>query len=297
MLASSSPPWWHVPIAGGIAGMTVDLLLFRLDTIKTRLQSRPGAAGSALPAGRFYRGIATQLAQSFPSAAVFFFAYDRGKSFFGAAGPLASNVLAAASAELAMATLRSPFELVKQRLQVGRNASAGEALRELLAQPGGGGVRALYTGFGSLLARELPFAMIQYPLNDHLKSAWARAEVRRRGADAPATLNIVDNALLGFVAGGAAAAVTTPLDVVKTRLMTQQARAAPAAAANAVGGAGAVQQQYAGVRDAFVRIWREEGPAALLNGIRQRVAMLSVGAAIFLGANEEAKRRLQAAYA
>ena len=78
MLASSSPPWWHVPIAGGIAGMTVDLLLFRLDTIKTRLQSRPGAAGSALPAGRFYRGIATQLAQSFPSAAVFFFAYDRG---------------------------------------------------------------------------------------------------------------------------------------------------------------------------------------------------------------------------
>jgi solute carrier family 25 (mitochondrial S-adenosylmethionine transporter), member 26 len=88
-----------------------------------------------------------------------------------------------------------------------------------------------------------------------------------------------ENALLGSIAGGVAAAVTTPLDVVKTRLMTQ---------AGSTGGA----DRYKGWVDAFRRIPREEGVGALFRGIRPRVMFISIGGAIFIGSFEEFKRRL-----
>ena len=50
-------------VAGGAAGMTVDLVLYPLDTIKTRLQARRLTTGSPPPApargaASFYRGAA-----------------------------------------------------------------------------------------------------------------------------------------------------------------------------------------------------------------------------------------------
>ena len=43
-------------VAGGLSGVTVDLILFPLDTIKTRLQARK-LPGQIVPkTGAFYRG-------------------------------------------------------------------------------------------------------------------------------------------------------------------------------------------------------------------------------------------------
>lgn len=65
MPETSSGPLWSKAVAGGFAGMSVDFVLFPLDTIKTRMQVRRGAnasvsAGSAvamaLRSGAFYRG-------------------------------------------------------------------------------------------------------------------------------------------------------------------------------------------------------------------------------------------------
>jgi len=61
---ADAPPLWTNAVAGGMAGMTVDFVLYPLDTIKTRMQTRPGStavsAGSAiaraLNSGAFYRG-------------------------------------------------------------------------------------------------------------------------------------------------------------------------------------------------------------------------------------------------
>ncbi len=88
-----------------------------------------------------------------------------------------------------------------------------------------------------------------------------------------------ENAVLGSIAGGVAAAVTTPLDVIKTRLMTQ------AGAEHGV-------DKYNGWFDALRRIPREEGVGALFRGIRPRVAFISLGGAIFIGSFEEFKRQL-----
>src|SRR4051794_38159663 len=61
--------------AGGVAGTAVDLSLFPLDTLKTRLQSSAGFRAS----GGFrnlYRGLGSVALGSAPSASLFFLAYD-----------------------------------------------------------------------------------------------------------------------------------------------------------------------------------------------------------------------------
>ena len=62
-------------IAGGMAGTSVDVALFPIDTIKTRLQSPHGF----MKAGGFrgiYNGLAAAAAGSAPGAALFFSVYE-----------------------------------------------------------------------------------------------------------------------------------------------------------------------------------------------------------------------------
>merc|ERR1719491_1809017 len=65
-------------LAGGLAGTTVDVALYPLDTIKTRLQSPRGF----LPSGGFrgiYNGVGAAALGSAPGAALFFGVYERLK--------------------------------------------------------------------------------------------------------------------------------------------------------------------------------------------------------------------------
>ncbi|MBV94621.1 S-adenosylmethionine mitochondrial carrier protein, partial [Eschrichtius robustus] len=67
-------------MAGGVAGVCVDLILFPLDTIKTRLQSPQGFN----KAGGFrgvYAGVPSAAIGSFPNAAAFFITYEYVKWF------------------------------------------------------------------------------------------------------------------------------------------------------------------------------------------------------------------------
>jgi solute carrier family 25 S-adenosylmethionine transporter 26 len=62
-------------ICGGLAGTSVDVALFPIDTLKTRLQSPQGF----LKAGGFhgiYNGLAAAAAGSAPGAALFFSTYE-----------------------------------------------------------------------------------------------------------------------------------------------------------------------------------------------------------------------------
>lgn len=63
-------------ISGGIAGSCVDLFLFPIDTIKTRLQSTSKTPSSWR---NIYTGVSTNLIGSAPGAAVFFFVYEKSK--------------------------------------------------------------------------------------------------------------------------------------------------------------------------------------------------------------------------
>lgn len=62
--------------------------------------------------------------------------------------------------------VRTPTEIVKQRMQTGMYTSIGEAFAGIRAAEG---VLGFYRGYWSLIAREIPFSFIQFPLWEGLK--------------------------------------------------------------------------------------------------------------------------------
>ncbi|KAM4613813.1 mitochondrial S-adenosylmethionine carrier protein [Polymixia lowei] len=170
-------------VGGGCAGMCVDLTLFPLDTIKTRLQSQQGF----YKAGGFrgiYAGVPSAAIGSFPNAAAFFVTYDCTKSLLGAGGALAApctapvtHMLAASLGEIVACLIRVPTEVVKQRTQASPSSSTYQMLLSTLREEG---VRGLYRGYGSTVLREIPFSLVQFPLWEYLKQPRPRSLISPR---------------------------------------------------------------------------------------------------------------------
>ena len=90
--------------------------------------------------------------------------------------------------------------------------------------------RGLFAGYGAFLLRDLNFDIIEFVSYEQMKLAYRRRVCPDR------ELKPLEGSLLGAFAGGLTGAVTTPLDVIKTRLMLSQASGA--------GGAGASEGIY-----------------------------------------------------
>ncbi|KAF5295177.1 hypothetical protein FQR65_LT10565 [Abscondita terminalis] len=160
---------------GGMAGLFVDMILFPLDTIKTRLQSVQGFK----KAGGFngiYRGIGPQFIGSVPQAALFFCTYD---SFKANIMPLVSSnyhpivfMAGASVAETVSCSIRVPIEVVKQRRQTSIGKSSMKIAIDALRNDGL--FKGLYRGFGSTVTREIPFSFIQFPVVEYLKVVYSK---------------------------------------------------------------------------------------------------------------------------
>uniref|UniRef100_A0A674MK40 Mitochondrial S-adenosylmethionine carrier protein n=1 Tax=Takifugu rubripes TaxID=31033 RepID=A0A674MK40_TAKRU len=261
-------------VAGGCAGMCVDLTLFPLDTIKTRLQSQQGF----YKAGGFrgiYAGVPSAAVGSFPNAAAFFVTYDCTKSLLGAGGPLAAphvapvaHMLAASLGEIVACLIRVPTEVVKQRTQASPSSTSYQMLVTTLREEG---VRGLYRGYASTALREIPFSLVQFPLWEYLK-------VRVGSAGREELLcSRFANCVCVSVVGAVAAFVTTPLDVAKTRIMLAKAGTTTA------GG---------NIPLVLYDVWKSRGLTGLFAGSIPRVTFISLGGFIFLGAYEKARRTL-----
>lgn len=124
----------------------------------------------------------------------------------------ATYMTSASCGELASCIIRVPTEVVKQRAQAMSQHCSLSAFKEILAAKQESVFRGLYRGFGITIMREIPFTMIQFPLYEAMK----RWQANRVGK---AKANPFEAAVCGCIAGGVGAAFTTPLDVLKTRIM------------------------------------------------------------------------------
>ncbi|XP_039402583.1 S-adenosylmethionine mitochondrial carrier protein isoform X3 [Mauremys reevesii] len=246
--------FWVSLTAGGIAGVCVDLILFPLDTIKTRLQSPQGFK----KAGGFrgiYAGVPSAAVGSFPNAAAFFVTYEYVKCLLRTASPPylspVTHMAAASFGEVVACLIRVPSEVVKQRAQVSPSSSTFQVLSNTLYQEG---IQGLYRGYKSTVLREDLWSWKQ----GHVVDSW-------------------QSATCGAFAGGFAAAVTTPLDVAKTRIML-----AKAGSSNASGN----------VLSALHSVWRSQGLPGLFAGVVPRMTAISLGGFIFLGTYDKTRRLL-----
>lgn len=319
-------------LSGAFAGLAVDLSLFPIDTVKTRLQ----APGGLVANGGFrgvYAGMGSIAAGSAPGAALFFLSYETALSALRPRGArpgdkhgVATTIAASSVAECLACLIRVPTEVVKQRTQASRprpssatasvalsgspSAAAAAAsaeseerrssyrtLRSILAT---GGVRGLYRGFSATLLREVPFVCLQFPLWEYLK---ALAVAERAGA-VPRRLYINGTADDDDDDNDRWASDRRPENEM-------QATAAEAALCGAVAGSIAaaattpldVVKTRTMLHDGPPRSWlataasvaRNEGPSAFFRGIVPRVGWISVGGFIFLGGYSLARDTLSAA--
>ncbi len=276
--APSDVPNWRLAAAnlaaGATAGCSVEAALYPIDTIKTRLQAMRsgGGIGALIKAGggrALYAGVWGNLAGVAPASAIFMAVYEPVKQYVTAQvspdqsflGPLAAGV----AAGLASSIVRVPTEVVKTRMQTGEFAHAFTALRTIIAKEG---ARGIFAGYGSFLLRDLPFDAIEFVAYEQLKKNYKTLVL-----DDERDLNPGEHSIFGAAAGAVTGLVTTPLDVLKTRLMIQ-------------GSSG----QYKNVFDCAKQIMKQEGAGALMRGWQPRVIWIGVGGSVFFTVLEQAKK-------
>jgi hypothetical protein len=140
---------------------------------------------------------------------------------------------------------------------------------------------------------QIPFTCIQFPLYERLKLLLLQ---RRQGSTSaltkkPTTLPTYQAAVVGSFSGGFAAALTTPLDVVKTRLMlAERVGATPPATVASSEHRAPTGLTPVGVNQRFLptllHVYRSEGFRGLFSGVLPRTIWISLGGAVFLGSFE-----------
>ncbi|MCJ1465371.1 hypothetical protein MMC07_003989 [Pseudocyphellaria aurata] len=309
-------------VAGAFAAFTVDLLVYPLDTIKTRIQSpdykrlytnsSTGAINRALFRG-LYQGLLSVVIATVPSSGAFFTTYEGTKSLLYRLNPTLSHqtssllpsplihAIASSIAELVSCLILTPAEVLKQNAQMvtksaGHSKSSGATvvtLRKFRKQPS-----QLWRGYTALAGRNLPFTAMQFPLFEQLRST-IHDYRHRHGLSSGTMLETgAVTAISAGTAGSLAAVITTPIDVIKTRIMlsasgpkadtqTQAEHAKVERAQQAARGG------RAGGYAVGKEILRSEGVKGLFRGGALRGLWTCAGSGLYLGAYESGRRYLE----
>jgi len=259
-------------LASAVISGTSTLALHPLDTVKTMLQASKGGSivsvfKDAAKMGRtgVYRGIipATVGAASSQGFRVGVFeAVKLGTRVLLPSIPdLQVQTIASGMGSFIGTAVRIPCEVLKQRLQAGQYPGVWQATTSVMKKDG---VKGLFRGSAATLSREIPFYVIGMVAYEQFKKAAVAYSLEKRGRE---DLEAWETIALGALSGALAAALTTPFDVLKTRLMTS-----------------AIGAQTVPITTLAKKLVAEEGPGALFKGALPRALWIApVGAMNFAG--------------
>jgi len=219
----------HKAVYSGLSGAIATTCIYPLDITKTKLQSNVGARISPLTMFTriatnegirgLYRGYAPNVLLVIPEKAIKITANDAFRKLFRDARPMRDlplhlEMAAGGLAGLCQVVATNPMELLKiQGATMNDKVLSGEIpakipystlLRTL-------GLTGLYCGVLSTLARDVPFSMIYFSLYAQSKDYLMRQQTTDQYSN-------VLPFIAGAIAGTTAAAITTPIDVIKTRV-------------------------------------------------------------------------------
>lgn len=261
-------------VAAGVARCVSIFSMFPVDTIKTRLQM---GQSNAFSFDGLYKGVGGSLFGQVPYGVLTFGSYEMYKKTFlerfPNVKPAFIYALAAICGDITGSGWLCPSEVVKQQTQAGMYASTGDAVRGIFEKKGFAG---FYQGYMGGLARDVPFRVAQLVSFEITKNFYLRSKRKASSSSQGDKVNLsaAESAICGAVAGSISAAITSPLDRIKTLLMTDSV---------AYGGT---------VGSCISKIWRDEGVAGLFQGMAPRVVYIAPSVAIFFIAYEQVQQRM-----
>ncbi|KAL7551052.1 hypothetical protein ACHAWF_014334 [Thalassiosira exigua] len=245
--------------------------MYPVDTIKTRMQV---GQGDAFRLNGLYRGVAGSLVGQVPYGVLTFGSYEIYKQSllnrFPTVKPAFVYALAAILGDVTGSGWLCPSEVMKQQIQAGIYPSMREAIKGIWKKSG---VSGFYQGFTGGLARDVPFRVAQLTTFEMTKNLYLRAKQSRSDGD-NAALSAFEAAMCGAAAGSLSAAITNPLDRIKTLMMTDTT--------NAYGGS---------VAKCASRILKDEGVKGLFAGVLPRVGYIAPSVCIFFVTYELAQQK------
>ena len=266
-------------LCGLVATALGDFIMHPIDTIKVTQQGAGVAVGVFQTAKNiftkgglmgFYPGVIPYCTADGLAGAVKFAAFELSRVFVEKRVPVKfhpwTQFACAAGAMVACSLVLVPGEVIKTRLQTGLIPGVFQGIAQILKQDGIGG---LFAGYYATMVRDIPYTMLELGLYENIKTLIRKVQKRE---------NLTQQEELAAAAftGGFTGFVTTPLDLVKTKLMMQ----------STTGG------QYSGVLDALTSIYKTGGVGALFVGSAARVAWLLPFTTIYLGIYEFSKRQV-----
>ncbi|UPX19162.1 Fe(2+) transporter, variant 2 [Ascochyta rabiei] len=274
-------------LAGAFAGIAEHSVMYPVDMLKTRMQViNPGPtatyqnsiANALVTVSRaegfrsLWKGLSSVILGAGPAHAVYFASYEAAKHALGGnEGESHEHHPLAAAASGAAATITSdalmnPFDVIKQRMQLHGSiyTSVSHCARDVFRKEG---IGAFYVSYPTTLCMTVPFTALQFMSYESISKV-----MNPTGRYDPYT-----HCFAGGLAGGFAAALTTPLDVIKTLLQTR-------------GSARDVElRTVSGLLQAAKIIHQREGYKGYFRGLKPRIITTMPSTAICWSAYEMAK--------
>lgn len=271
--SKSEPSLISSLVSGAASRASKEVILHPIDTVRARLQtttsslSSPSSTleyhgGTGLYDG-LYNGLVPALVSGVPAGAVFFAVKDATKSYLRKKRGLdkrTATILSVAAANVPYWLIRNPSEVLKTRQQV--DGSDEQQKVSLLSFLKDSDKSELYRGSLSNIGYAYPADVVKFLVYESVVDEFYGGR-KLLGAEA---------AVAGACAGVSAQVLTTPLDVTRTNIMSQN-RTSSAATAS------------------LTDIYREGGPQALFRGVGPR-AVRAIGSGAIQFASYELTQNL-----
>mmetsp|Transcript_34279 Transcript_34279/g.34946 ORF Transcript_34279/g.34946 Transcript_34279/m.34946 type:complete len:278 (-) Transcript_34279:315-1148(-) len=206
-----------------VAGVSGTSMVYPLDIIKTQLQTSPtnntGFFNSVRMAARniistggirgLWRGFVAAAVGIAPEKGTKLAVNDYMREYFTSRHPgkylnMKEEIMAGSVAGTVQLAITVPYEHIKIKLQISNGLSVSQIVKQI-------GFRNLYRGLTATFIRDVPFCFIYFPLYSNLKALQMSFYTRK---EEPFHVGLV----AGMISGMTAGVITTPGDLIKTRL-------------------------------------------------------------------------------
>lgn len=213
-----------------------------------------------------YNGVGGSLLGQVPYGILTFGSYEMYKHQLPSKlPPILKYTLSAILGDITGSWWLCPSEVIKQQLQAGIHPTILSAIQHTWYNKGWNG---FYVGYGSSVVRDVPFRVMQLASYELVKNLYLNKKQNDE-------LSSVDAAICGAISGSFSAAITNPLDRMKTLVMTDGT-----VYGNSVGACAG-------------KIWKDQGWRGFCQGVVPRVTYVAPSVTIFFMVYEQVMQQFQ----